>query len=187
MPELTPELTLELPWNRRKRYAKLELKEEDANMFVTNMPLGRFFDAVIQEISDKKQVTLAVNYIAGDLAGLAAGSALEIVPKSFADLIDMVSVGDISSRGAKDILKIMFKEGGDPKNIADKKGLLQKSDETELKKIVEKIIDENQKAAEEYKSGKESSVQFLIGQAMKATKGAANPTVLQKLFRELLG
>lgn len=177
----------ELPWERRKNYIQNGLKKEDADMFVSNMPIGKFFDAVTGHLEGEKQTTLAANYIAADLTGLAAGSAFDMTPVSFARLISMVSVGDISSRGAKDILKIMFNTGGDPQEIAEKEGLLQKSDEGELKKIAEQVIAGNSKAAQEYKSGNEGSIQFLVGQAMKATKGAANPAVLQKVFKELLG
>ena len=80
----------------------------------------------------------------------------------------------------------MYKEGGNPQDIAQEKGLLQKSDEGELTKIVEQILSENASVVDEYKGGKESSLQFLIGQGMKATKGAGNPQVFKKLFIELL-
>lgn len=190
IPEFTKE-TLEkelpeLPWERRERYLKLGLKEEDANMFVSNSPLGRFFESVSGILSDDEQVQLAANYIAADLAGLSAGGALEIAPESFARLIVMVADDTISSRGAKDILQVMFEEGGEPEDIAKEEGLAQKSDEGELKKIVEKVIKANEQAAKEYKAGKEASLKFLIGQGMKESKGSANPQVLQRLFKEVL-
>ncbi|MCH7598042.1 Asp-tRNA(Asn)/Glu-tRNA(Gln) amidotransferase GatCAB subunit B, partial [Patescibacteria group bacterium] len=72
--------------------------------------------------------------------------------------------------------------GGNPQKIAEKKSLLQVSDERALKKIVKKIIEENPKVIKDYKEGKEASLQYLIGQGMKATKGAANPKKLKKLF-----
>ena len=98
-------------------------------MFVSNMLMGKFFDEVYEILKDKKSTALAANYIAADLAGLASGEAFEVDPSSFAELIKMVSAGDISSRGAKDILKIVFENGGDPRTVAEKEGLLQKSDE----------------------------------------------------------
>ncbi|MDD2935297.1 MAG: Asp-tRNA(Asn)/Glu-tRNA(Gln) amidotransferase subunit GatB [Candidatus Pacebacteria bacterium] len=106
--------------------------------------------------------------------------------KNFAELIKMVGEGKISSRGTKDILKIMFTDGGTPNEIAEKNNLLQKSDEGELEKIVLKIIENNKTVADEYRAGKESSLQFLIGQGMKETKGSANPKILTDLFKKNL-
>jgi aspartyl-tRNA(Asn)/glutamyl-tRNA(Gln) amidotransferase subunit B len=99
----------------------------------------------------------------------------------------MVKNGDLSSRGAKDTLVAMFTEGGDPKTIADTKGLIQKSDAGALEVIVKDIIAANEKVVAEYKAGKEASLQYLIGQGMKASRGAANPQVLSALFKKLLG
>ena len=80
----------------------------------------------------------------------------------------------------------MHKEGGDPEQIAKKMGLLQKHDEGELGKIVDQVISENPKVWQEYKNGKAASLQYLIGQGMKLSKGSANPSLLSKLFREAL-
>ena len=102
----------------------------------------------------------------------------------FAALIEMVAAGAISSRGAKDILAEMYENGGDPKEIAEKRGLLQKSDEGELRAIIDKVIAANADAVENYKKGKESALQFLVGQAMKESRGSANPQVLKNLFVE---
>jgi aspartyl-tRNA(Asn)/glutamyl-tRNA(Gln) amidotransferase subunit B len=98
----------------------------------------------------------------------------------------MISNGDLSSRGAKDTLALMMKEDGDPEMIAEKNDLIQKSDEGEIKKIVEEILSKNVVAVEEYKKGKLASLQFLIGQGMKATKGSANPELLKKVILELI-
>jgi aspartyl-tRNA(Asn)/glutamyl-tRNA(Gln) amidotransferase subunit B len=76
--------------------------------------------------------------------------------------------------------------GGDPREIAEREGLFQKSDTGELKAIAEKIIAENEKVVAEYKAGKVASLQFLVGQGMKATKGSANPEMLKTVFTELL-
>jgi len=98
----------------------------------------------------------------------------------------MISEDKLTSRAAKDILSIMYKEGGEPQKIADERGLIQKNDPEALKKIIEEIIGANPKVVADYKGGKEVSLQFLIGQAMKATKGAANPEKLKELFKSLL-
>jgi aspartyl-tRNA(Asn)/glutamyl-tRNA(Gln) amidotransferase subunit B len=106
--------------------------------------------------------------------------------RDFASLIKMVAEAKISSRGAKDILKIMFEQGGSPAEIAEKEGLLQKSDLGELEKIASQIIVDNPKVVADYKAGKEAALMSLVGQAMKATKGSGNPVVLKELFLKLL-
>jgi aspartyl-tRNA(Asn)/glutamyl-tRNA(Gln) amidotransferase subunit B len=103
-----------------------------------------------------------------------------------ADLVEMILAGDLSSRGAKDALLILYREGGKIKEIAEKNNLIQKSDEGELKKVVEKILADNPNQVEAYKNGEEKLLQFFIGQAMKATQGSANPGLLAKLFKENL-
>jgi aspartyl-tRNA(Asn)/glutamyl-tRNA(Gln) amidotransferase subunit B len=98
----------------------------------------------------------------------------------------MVSEGELGSRGAKDILKIMSTQDGDPKVIAEENNLIQSSDSAHLDEVAKKIISENPKAVEEYKKGKEASLQFLVGQGMKETKGSANPEILKaSLLRAL--
>ena len=73
-----------------------------------------------------------------------------------------------------------------PEKIANEKGLIQKSDEGELKAMIEKIIGENETVVAEYKQGKESALQYLVGQAMKISKGSGNPVVIKKILLELL-
>ncbi len=152
-------------------------------------------------------IKLASNYIISDLLGLinsgsekTKGNSLRlteylIAPRTslglledrgFANLIKMVAEAKISSRGAKDILKIMFEHGGEPAEIAEKENLLQKSDLVELEKIAEKIIAENSKVVADYKAGKEAALMSLVGQGMKVTKGSANPQVLKEVFLKLL-
>lgn len=94
--------------------------------------------------------------------------------------------GEISSRVAKDVLREMFETGADPSNIIEEKDLGQVFDEGEIEKVVKKIIEENKKAVEDYKKGKETVVKFLIGQAMAELRGRGNPELLEKLFREHL-
>ncbi|MEK7567561.1 MAG: Asp-tRNA(Asn)/Glu-tRNA(Gln) amidotransferase subunit GatB [Patescibacteria group bacterium] len=179
----------ELPWEKRERYIKKGLKAEDAEMYVTNDLFGKFFDEVSGELEEnKKLIQLASNYITSDLAGLVKNfnRNFAVSTKNFADLIKMTSENKISSRGAKDLLTFLFDEDAIPEILAKEKGLLQQSDEGLLKKIAEEVIAENGKAVEEYKSGKESSIQFLVGQGMKKSKGSANPQVLKEILTKLI-
>ncbi|MBX4189073.1 Asp-tRNA(Asn)/Glu-tRNA(Gln) amidotransferase subunit GatB [Candidatus Parcubacteria bacterium] len=170
----------ELPWERRDRYVKdLGIKPEDAEIFIRNIELGKYFEETANVLENKTLNQTASNYITSDLK-------TPIPPEALAEIIRMTSDGTLSSRGAKDILKIIQSDGGDPRTIANEKGLVQKSDMAELEKIVQELILENSAAVGEYKSGKEASLQFLIGQGMKKTKGSANPSVLKEIFIRLL-
>lgn len=182
----------ELPWEKRTRYEKdYGIKEADVEIFVRPGIISDFFEKVCGDFAgDKNLIKLASNYIVSDLCGLLKTVDSEnlgkLSDKSFADLIKMVAGGKISSRGAKDILKIMFERGGEPVAIAEQENLLQKSDEGELIKIAEKIIVDNAKIVADYKGGKEAALMALVGQGMKATKGAGNPQVLKEIFLKLL-
>lgn len=189
--ELTPEVLLKelpkLPWERRKKYLKLGLKSEDAEMYVRTPFYGDFFDNVTKELTgDGTAIKTASNVVSSDLAGLYKGNTpetLPISPKSFADLSRMYVKGEISSRGMKDILTFMVKgDSRSPRDIAFSEKLFQESSEDKLGEIVEKVISANPTAAAEYKNGKEESLQFLIGQGMKEARGSANPQVLKNLF-----
>ncbi len=181
----------ELQWQRRERYVKdFGIKDQDAESYVINMSLGEFFEKVIVDFSGNREfIKLASNYISSDLVGLLSKDSNLKYPddKSFAKIILMVSEGKLSSRGAKDLLLKIVKDGGSPEEIAEKEGLIQKNDEGELKAVLEKLIAENPKVVADYKAGKEASLQFFVGQAMKATKGSANPQVIKKVLLALLG
>lgn len=190
--DFAPEVLLgglpELPWEKRERYRAAGLKEDDAEMFVRNMTLGIFFDATAKICSP----LLTANYIASDVAGLLGSGALskDVLLKketaaSFADLIILLEEKKISSRVAKDILPRVL-GGEDPQTITEGEGLLQTSDTEELTRIAKRIIDENANVATDYKRGKQSALQFLVGQGMKATKGSANPEELRAVFTRLL-
>ncbi|MFA5841832.1 MAG: Asp-tRNA(Asn)/Glu-tRNA(Gln) amidotransferase subunit GatB [Candidatus Paceibacterota bacterium] len=188
IPELSVEVLRkempELPWERRNRMLKsFGLKEEAAELFVQDIPLGTFFENVVAGKS-ADFIKLSANYITSDLMSLMKSGAAGNMPStgSFRALMDMVVSGKLSSRGAKDTLAIMHAEGGNPEEIAKTSGLIQESDEGKLREVVEKIISANSDAVKEYKSGKEASLQFLIGQGMKEAKGSANPQVLKELF-----
>lgn len=183
----------ELPWNRRSRLQKdYGIRAEDAEIFVRNKVWGDYFEATANLLAeDKKLVATLSNYMNSDLSALIKSNPSRwltnpINKNEIAALIIMTSKNEVSSRGAKDILKIMFEQGGDPKVIANEKGLIQKSDEGSLKPIVEKVIANNKKVVDEYKAGKQASLQFLLGQAMKESRGAGNPEVLKKLLIESL-
>ncbi len=194
---------VELPWVRRERFKKdFAATDKEAEMFVDDDKgvLTEYFDTIISKLSkkDEKSVRLVINYLLTDYAGLlkkglvAGTNWLEqintIKPEYFAELIEMISKGDISSSGAKKLLTLLLTEkNSSPKTLADKHELIQKSDIASLEPAIDKVIADNAPVIAEYKAGKTTSLQFLIGQAMKATKGAANPAVIKELLVKKLG
>ncbi|MEK7066606.1 MAG: Asp-tRNA(Asn)/Glu-tRNA(Gln) amidotransferase subunit GatB [Patescibacteria group bacterium] len=182
----------ELPWERRARLSKFGITAEAVEMFVESITVGDFFERVTEKLENKAElVKLASNYVTSDLMSLMKDDPEKTLIKNlsvedFAALLKMTADGEVSSRGAKDILAVMAKDGSSPKKIAEEKGLFQKSNVEELKKICQEIIIENPTVVADYKSGKEALLQFFIGQGMKKSKGSANPKVLQDIFKELL-
>jgi aspartyl-tRNA(Asn)/glutamyl-tRNA(Gln) amidotransferase subunit B len=176
----------ELPWQKRDRYrSEYGIKDEDIESFVADEKLSGFFDELTKDLAnDRSLIKLASNYITSDLIGLLKNDLAAKLPSAsnFADLIKLVSAGEISSRGAKDILAILLKNDASPKQIATEKGLLQQSDEGAIGVIVDAVIAANQKVFDDYRGGNDKLLQFLIGQAMKESKGSANPGVLAKMF-----
>ncbi len=179
----------ELPWEKRNRLVKdFSLTNEEAEIMVIDTTVGEYFEAIVRDLQDKKLVKLATNYLISDYIGLLKKTDKnidQISAKDFAELIKMIGEGILASRGAKDLLKIMIEEGGKPRELAVSRNILVLNDTKELEKIAAKIIEESPKVVAEYKGGKTSVFQYFIGQAMKATKGTANPEVMKTIFEEL--
>ncbi len=180
----------ELPGAKRTRYSSdYGIKDEDIEMYIGDLELGGFFEKVIADFSGDKELTkLASNYITSDLAGLRKNGSCEKLPedKSFAKLIRMIKDGSLTSRAGKDLLAILVAEGGDPESIAKEKGMIAIQDEGALKTILEKIVAENPDVITQIKSGKDAALMSLVGKAMKETKGAGNPSTIQKILREII-
>jgi aspartyl-tRNA(Asn)/glutamyl-tRNA(Gln) amidotransferase subunit B len=133
----------ELPWEKKERLLSVGLAENTAEILTSDLNLALFFDEVVGNETDKDLLKLVSNYITSDLLSLLKEGTSMPSATNFRKLMDMVKTGEISSRGAKDILAIMVKEDKDPAVISEENGLSQKSDEGELKAIIEKIISEN--------------------------------------------
>ena len=101
-------------------------------------------------------------------------------------MIDLIEKGTISNTAGKKVLAALFEEEKDPEIIAKEKNLIQVNDESALIPIIQKILDDNPQSVTDFKSGKEKAMGFIVGQVMRASKGAANPQIINKLVRELL-
>lgn len=180
----------EVPWQKRDRLiVDYGLSPEAAEVYVSNLTLAEFFEATAKALgSEKEVIKLASNYIISDIIGIKNNDQQAKLPaiSNYAELITMITAKEISSRGAKDILaRLLFKDDN-PRVIAEENNLLQKSDEGDMARIVDQVITANPTAFAELKSGKDKSIQFLIGQGMKLSGGSANPGVLARLIKERL-
>ncbi|HEX6595207.1 MAG TPA: Asp-tRNA(Asn)/Glu-tRNA(Gln) amidotransferase subunit GatB [Bacillota bacterium] len=179
----------ELPDARKQRYiADYDLPEYDANVLTSSKEMADFFEETIKEGADTKQ---ASNWLMGDVSAymnkhLKELDDLKITPKSLAKMIQLIDDGTISSKIAKKVFAELVDKGGDPEKIVKEKGLVQISDEGQLLEIITKVIDENEQSVTDYKDGKKRALGFLVGQVMKATKGQANPQMVNKLLKEQL-
>lgn len=181
----------ELPWDKRERFERdFKMTEKESDMLVALPLVSAYFEKSVKGLEkDSNAIRLAINYLLTDYVGLLKkegkdieGSINIISPENFSLLIKMINENKVSSRGAKDILSALMSENKNPEKIAQEKGLLQKSDEGEIKKIVDEVLKTNPTVVEDYKKGKDSALQFLIGQGMKISKGSANPAILKELI-----
>lgn len=191
----------ELPEEKKKRFiAEYGISEENAEVIISDKNLAAYFEEVVSEMEEKinckefdieknKCLKLASNYIVSELQKHLIKNNetikdIKITPENYAELVAFVASGKINSSAAQTILEEMYKNGGDPSQIIEEKGLLQVSDKDELAEIVQKVIDKNKKSVEDYKKGKENALQFLVGQVMAATKGKANPEMAREILKE---
>jgi len=172
----------ELPWERTARYEKeFSLKPADSTFIVSDVTRTSFMDNVLSLVTGAKEISLAVNYFVSDLAG----EPKKVTPEAYAALMRMAATDLLSSRGTKEVLAILAKEGGDPKQIAENHGFGQVSDKETLRAAIEKVLKDNADVVAQLKGGKEASLQFLVGQGMKETMGAGNPGMIKELILEL--
>jgi aspartyl-tRNA(Asn)/glutamyl-tRNA(Gln) amidotransferase subunit B len=177
----------ELPKDRRIRYEKLGLQTNYVEILIDNKDIGNYFDIVVNSVGESN-ASLVANYVLSDALGLQSKDISLKLPdhKNFATLMNMTIAGELSSRGAKDILAVIMKEDQDPKEYAKKNNLIQTNDTEALKKIVEEVIAENPTQVADYKSGKEAMFMYFVGQCMKKSKGSGNPALFQEILKNAL-
>ncbi len=179
----------ELPEAKRARYKNdFGIKDEDVEVFVNDVVLGEWFENVANILKDTEKIKTASNYTTSDFIGLRKSNPEAKMPSdvNFAELINLVVGGQISSRTAKDILAMIVVADESPEKSAKEKNLLQSNDEGALKSIVEKIISENPEVVATYKGGKENAIMSLVGKIIKESNGSANPQLVIKLLKEML-
>ena len=177
----------EMPEERKVRYMEeFKLPEYDSNIIVSSKYLSDLFEAATKVCNNPKAVS---NWIMTDIIRVQNEEEIEKMPftaEELGKLIVLIDKGTISSSIAKKVFEELLENPRDPEEIIKEKGWIQISDEGAIKEIVQKILEKNPASIADYKAGKDRALGFLVGQAMKQTKGKANPQLLNKLFLEEL-
>ncbi len=176
----------ELPDEKKARFIEeYGLSAYDAEVLTSAREMADFYEAAVKAHPDNPKAL--ANWVMVELLGRLHAenkSLLEapVTPQQIAQLVALVDKGTISGKMAKEVLAKTYQTGKDPQQIVEEEGLVQLSDESELEAIVEKVLEDNPKEVEKYLAGKTKIVGFFVGQIMKATKGKANPQVVNKIL-----
>jgi len=178
----------ELPESRKERYLnEYGLSQKDANILTSSKYLSNMFEKASSICNNTKAVA---NWLLSDVSRILNEKELEpdgipFSAESLAELVSLIDKGTISSAIAKKVLTEMFEDSLKmPSKIIEEKGWVQISDEGAIKEVVLKILETNAQSVADYKAGKDKALGFLVGQAMKETRGKANPQMLNKMFIE---
>ena len=179
----------ELPDEKKARLVKdYGIKEYDAMVITQDLEMVRFFEKMLELGASAKS---SVTWLTVELLGrLKEGATIETSPvdaTKLAILVKRIDDGTISGKAAKEVLDFVMKNDEDIDSVIDKLGLKQVSDDGAILVIIDEILSNNQDKVEQYKNGKDKLFGFFVGQVMKASKGSANPQVVNKLLKEKLG
>ncbi|MDO8426536.1 MAG: Asp-tRNA(Asn)/Glu-tRNA(Gln) amidotransferase subunit GatB [Deltaproteobacteria bacterium] len=180
----------ELPRQKRERFiSEYGIPSYDAGVLTSSKGLADYYESVVKATNEPK---VSSNWVMGEVLRLLKEDSRDVkdcpvTPQSLAGLIKSVKDGVVSGTGAKEVFEEMYRTGKSASEIIKAKGLVQISNEDELSKVIAEIIKANPENLERYKAGKTQLMGFFVGEAMKATKGKANPQVINKLLKEKLG
>ena len=186
----------ELPDAVRDRFmSQYNLSRYDANLLTVSRAMADYFEACLKLLpagtgAEKKAKTVA-NWLLGEFTRLLNATNIEIKdvkvkPQHLVEMFDLIEKGTLSTKMAKEVFEDMFHSGKKASQVVQEKGLAQISTTTELETVVGQVIAANSQAVADYKQGKETALKFLVGQVMKATKGQANPQMVNELLRRML-
>ena len=177
----------ELPESRRERYLnEYNMSEKDVGIIVSSKYLSDLFEKASTICGNRKAVS---NWIISDISRILNEKEMEpneipFSAENLAELVTIIDKGTISSSIGKKVLDELFENPRSPEEIVKEKGWAQISDESAIKAVVMQVIEANPQSVADFKAGKDRAIGFLVGQAMKATKGQANPQMLNKMFKE---
>jgi aspartyl-tRNA(Asn)/glutamyl-tRNA(Gln) amidotransferase subunit B len=178
-----------LPWQRFERYTgEYGLGVNAAAQLIDNLPLAKYFDAVVSRSGNPQQSS---NFVLGELSRLANESGVDVgdskvTVEDLAELIALVESKRINSKIAKELLSRMWEGAGPPNAIVEREGLAQTSDPSAIEGFVDEVLAANEKVVADYKAGKVNVLGFLVGQVMKASRGKADPALANELVKKKL-
>lgn len=176
----------ELPAERRARYQKeYQLSVYDSRVLTQDRNVAELLDQAVREGGDAKRIA---NWLMGDLMAYVKAkhgdvASLEIQPAWLVHLVQLVERGTVSGKMAKELFVQMLESRKDPEQLVAEQGLKQITDGGELEDVAREVISQNEKSVADYRGGKVNAVMFLVGQAMKRTKGKANPQQMQDILK----
>jgi len=182
----------ELPDDKKKRFIdEFKVSAYEATILVSDLETAKYFEEVVAKMGKNRDMKLAVNWITGELFAVLNNKNLEISQspisaKNLAKLVNLIKNGTIYGKIDKTIFELMMDGDKDPQIIVEEKGLKQESDPKALEALINKIINDNQEKAIEYKNGKEKLFGFFVGQAMKVSGGKANPQLINEILKKKL-
>ena len=161
-----------------------KLNENEAITLASEMELAEYYEAVVKESNEPK---LSANWVLTEILKVLKDKNIGIekfvvTPQNIAKLIKLITSNVISSKIAKEVFEEMIKDNKNPETIVKEKGMTQITDNSEIEKIVDQVLSENMQSVEDFKAGKDRALKFLVGQAMKLSKGKANPQMLNEMI-----
>jgi aspartyl-tRNA(Asn)/glutamyl-tRNA(Gln) amidotransferase subunit B len=174
----------ELPAKKRARFtAEFGLSDYDADVLTASRFVGEYYETVAALSGNPK---LAANWVMGELMSSLKNGATPVSAENLGRLVKMIASGELSGKLAKEVFPKMLATGDTAAAIVEREGLKQISDTGALEKIIESVIAGNPKQVEQYKSGKTTVINFLVGQVMKASRGQAKPDTVTELLKQKL-
>ena len=163
-----------------------QLNENEAVTLASEMELAKYYEQVVKDSGEPK---LSSNWVLTEVLRVLKDKNIEIsdfivTPQNISKLINLIKSNVISSKIAKEVFEEMIVNNKDPEEIVKDNGMLQITDSNEIEKIVDQVLNENEQSVEDFKLGKDRALKFLVGQAMKLSKGKANPQMLNKIIVE---
>src|SRR3990172_8161890 len=180
---------VELPDSRQQRFInQYGLPEYDADLLISERAMAEWFEQAVKLGADPKIVS---NWMMGELTKLLNEENKQIEecglkPEDLVGLLDLINKGIISGKIAKTVFEEMYKTGKNADTIVKEKGLVQISDEADIEKAVDEALAKNPGEVERFRAGDEKLMGFFVGQIMKATKGKANPKIVNELLKKKL-
>lgn len=177
----------ELPQTKELRLKNIGINDKQIEQLLDDRALSEYYDNMCSGLNKDEQI-IAANYLLTDAIGLISKSSEFKLPNhlNFNSLIKMITEGKLSSRGAKDLLMSLMQEDGNTEERANKLGLIQNNDPEAMRRIVEKVISENESQWNDFKNGADKLLMFFVGKCMKEAAGSGNPKIFTDIINELV-